>query len=129
LLKRPYGKPWPYALAVLDMAPTEANRGVYDSGMLVGSITRYGSAPWLVTREPIVSFGRKPGPCEFGSGKIKFRESLCVAEKFDLASTFDLPGQSKFGPCQKAVRNPAYSDLASDWAKARLPCWRVQKSD
>jgi hypothetical protein len=81
------------------------------------------------TREPTVPTGRKAGPCDFGSGKRKFQESLCVAEKFDLASTFDSSGRSKFGPCQKAVRNPAYSDLASDWAKARLPCWRVQKSD
>jgi hypothetical protein len=81
------------------------------------------------TREPTVPLlaeSRGLGNSEVAREKFGY---VCDAEKFDLASTFDSPGQSKFGPCQKAVRNPAYSDLASDWAKAGLPCLRVQKSD
>jgi hypothetical protein len=38
------------------------------------------------TREPTVSLGRKPGPCEFGSGKRKVRKSLC--QEFDVKDTY-----------------------------------------
>jgi hypothetical protein len=75
--------------------------------------------------------------CQSGAGvdpnfRKWARESfgkISVAENFDLYVNFRIDGTAEFGPCLKAVRNPGQSAMASDWAKARPPCWRVQKSD
>jgi hypothetical protein len=74
--------------------------------------------------------------CQSGAGvdpdfRKWARESfgkISVAEEFDLNVKFRIDGAAEFGPCLKAVRNPGQSAMASDWAKARPRCWRVQKS-
>jgi hypothetical protein len=99
LLKKLYEKQYPYALAVLDTVATKtfgSHRSQSRSLWLWNAGWQHqakcSSAPWLVPENRRYLFRPKAGACDFGSGKRK-----SVAEKFDLALTFDSPGQSKFG--------------------------------